>query len=119
MLAPSAFLFEKKGRIVVKPDVTVDEMLEIAVEAGAEDMEELADGEGFELTTTVPTLGSVAKKLKEVQGYDLLAAEISYIPNEDTMVDLDENGEQARELGNIIYALEDDPDVTRVITNAR
>lgn len=51
-MAPVSFLFEKKGVIVLSPisssaAITFDEVFEAAVEAGAEDVKENQDEDGY------------------------------------------------------------------------
>ena len=72
-----AWMFDKKGYIVVdKAAKTEDELFEIAIEAGADDMQE--EGDVFEIYTAPDTFEAVTDALKSA-GIEPQAAEISMI----------------------------------------
>ena len=58
-IAPVAFMFEKKGLIVVEPvreaGASFDNLFELAVEGGAEDVKEVDGDEGIEWEVCVFT----------------------------------------------------------------
>lgn len=136
------FLFTRKGCITIEkeqkslvaPDpanpmkkveqVTVldfDHVLDQAIEWGAEDVEEDTDGDGnvvsYTLYTDVQDTGAVAKLVQE-SGIAVADFSISYIPNEDTMVDI-EDEHKAGVFQNFIDSIEEIDDVTEIYTNAR
>jgi len=106
-----AFIFDKKGLILVKEDVMgEDELMEIVLEAGADDME-IHDGQ-YEITTSMENFGPVHKALEEKE-IKMEMAEITAIPN--TTVQADEkNGKQ---LLRLMDQLEDHDDVQKAYSN--
>ena len=73
-----AWMFDKKGYFVVdKAAKSEDELFEIAIEAGADDMQD--EGDVFEIFTTPDNFEAVADALKAA-GIEPQAAEISMIP---------------------------------------
>ena len=58
-----AFMFDRVGQIVYKPEAgSADKVLEAAIEAGADDVQSGADG--HVITTSFADLNEVAKKLE-------------------------------------------------------
>jgi YebC/PmpR family DNA-binding regulatory protein len=107
-----AFQFTKQGVITIKSDATTeDRLMELALEAGAEDVRN--EGEVFEVITT-PTGFHKVKEAVAAADIAIEASEITYIPN--NTVPIDE--ETARTLLKIIDALEDNDDVQNVSHNA-
>lgn len=109
-----AYLFDKKGLIVIERDAedrSEDEMLLLALEAGAEDLQ--VEDESFEVVTAPTDLESVRSFLTE-QGITIASAELTMIPQ--TMVAVD--GEVAEKALKLLDALEDHDDVQNVYTNA-
>ncbi|MBL6690261.1 MAG: YebC/PmpR family DNA-binding transcriptional regulator [Pseudomonadales bacterium] len=107
-----AYLFDKKGQIHFEPGTPEDEVMEIAIESGAEDVE--ADEDGSISVTTAPEDYLTVKEALVSGGLEPAAAEVSMIAQ--TYSDLDmETGEKVLRL---VEALEDLDDVTDVFTNA-
>lgn len=106
------WMFQKKGQLIIerKDEMDEDELMMVALDAGAEDFE--ASDEVFEISTTVEDFGTVREKL-ESEGYEFLSAEITMIP--DTTVALD--NEAAENVQKLIDKLEDDDDVQDVYHN--
>ncbi|MFS8493209.1 MAG: YebC/PmpR family DNA-binding transcriptional regulator [Limnochorda sp.] len=108
-----AWMFDAKGQVEVDrqgaPDP--DEMLLLAAEAGAEDVE-TDDEERYIVLTALQDLDKVRRALEE-QGLHVLSAEPTYRPQ--TTMELDE--EQARKVLKLIEALEEYDDVQEVYTN--
>jgi YebC/PmpR family DNA-binding regulatory protein len=103
-----AFLFSERGVISVPKSVTTEEkLLELALEAGALDVEE-KDG-FFEVSTEPKDLHSVSEAL----GFDGVEASIRYIPA--TTVSL--SGEEAKAMIKLLDMLDDYDDVQEVISN--
>lgn len=107
-----AWIFEKKGLIVVDAAKTSeDSLMEIALGAGAEDMQ-LADGK-FEITTG-PTDFEAVKQAVEKSGITADSAKLTMIPKNQTKVD----ASGAKGVLDLIDALEEHDDVQHVYANA-
>jgi YebC/PmpR family DNA-binding regulatory protein len=113
-----AYLFEKKGVIVVDAGVggvggssiTEDDLLG-AVEAGAEDISE--DDDVFEVITALADFSAVRRALEEA-GVEMESAELTYRPS--SLVPVQHEG-QVVKLMKLIDALEDNDDVAAVHAN--
>ncbi|MGM0905953.1 MAG: YebC/PmpR family DNA-binding transcriptional regulator [Pseudomonadota bacterium] len=107
-----AYLFNKKGVISYPAEVTEEQLMEPALEAGAEDLLTY-EGSGTDVMTSPENFGSVKDALDE-KGLEATNAEVTQVP--DTRVDLDE--ESARTFLKLLDALEDLDDVQNVYHNA-
>lgn len=106
-----AWLFEKRGVILVpREGVSEDEVLEVALEAGGEDM--AADESCYEIRTAPGNLESVKRAL-EAKGIRYEGAEVTMVPQ--TRVTLDER--EAQRVLRLMDALEDQDDVQQVYAN--
>ena len=106
-------LFHRKGQIIVQRDgVNEDELMELALEGGAEDFK--AEPEGFEIITDPAHFESVHKKIDEKE-IKPEAAEVTYLP--EITVPLSDPAEIA-DVTKLIDALEDNDDVKDVYSNA-
>ncbi len=107
-----SWMFKRKGYIVVEKSKvpSEDELFEIIIEAGAEDMKE--DGSNFVIYTAPEDFENVVKALQE-KGIEIAAKEIGMIP--DTYVKLE--GKQAEQMIKLMEALEDHDDVQHVWAN--
>jgi transcriptional/translational regulatory protein YebC/TACO1 len=115
-ITPTAYLFERKGRVVFEPKdgISADEVLDQAIEAGATDVD--TDDEGALVVETESSqVSSVAQKLSEMLGLKVESAEIVHDPKEDTMVALEE--EKVAHLEELVAQLEEDPSVQNVYVN--
>lgn len=108
-----AYLFTKRGEIVFEPGVDEEKLLEVALEAGAEDVEEHGDGSRTVTTKPDRSFGDVVDALKEA-GLEPAQAEVTMSPS--TWVPLDR--EQAESVARLVDHLEDLDDVQNVYTNA-
>ncbi len=119
-VTPTAFLFEKKGRVVFEEQdkVGLDDALEEAIEAGALDLTSEDDNANKLVVETPPAeVMEVAHTLHSRLGLVVEKAEVVYVPNEDSLVTtLSE--EQEEEIHNILDALEEDPSFQNVYINA-
>jgi len=107
-----AFLFEKKGVIEVPADAIDEEnLLERAIEAGAEDVQ---SGGELHLVFTAPEELYQVKENLEKEGVPVERAEISFIPTTTVKV---ESPEEAQKLLKLLSALEEHEDVSQVISN--
>ena len=117
-ITSTAFLFDKKGRIVFeqKDGIGVDEILDQAIEAGAIDVS--ADEEGkLIVDTETADMNTVAQTLAQAMGLTVESAEIIYDPKEDMMVEVDEA--VASKVEKILELVREDPGVQDVFLNAR
>jgi YebC/PmpR family DNA-binding regulatory protein len=106
-----AWQFERKGVIVLPKKVGEDELMEVALEAGAED---LADqGDTWQLTSAPTDLHTLAKALEDAGiAYD--SADLTMLATQ--TVPLDNEGD-ARKVLRLIDGLEDLDDVQNVYAN--
>lgn len=108
-----AYMFNRKGRMTVNLEgVDEDELMMVALDAGAEDF--TTDEEEAEIIVAPDMLEEVKGKLEEA-GFPTLEAEITMLP-ENTIEITD--SEQAKKILNLIEALEDNDDVQNVYHNA-
>jgi YebC/PmpR family DNA-binding regulatory protein len=110
-----SYLFARKGVVVVEKKqadrtVTEDDLLEVALDAGAEDVNDL--GEAFEVVCDSADLVQVRAAI-ESAGLDYDSAEVSFVPSVTVEVDGDTVGRVIR----LIDALEDSEDVQNVYAN--
>lgn len=106
-----AWMFQKKGLLWVdKAKIDEDELLTIALEAGAEDVR---PGDGiYEVVTAVEDFEPV-KQAISAKGIELTTSEISMIPQSTVRLE----GNQARQLLKLLEELEDHEDVQNVYAN--
>jgi len=106
-------LFHRKGQIVVSREtISEDELMEIALEAGAEDFK--ADVQGYEILTEPAQFESVHKRI-ESKGLKTEVAEITSLPA--LWVSLQDRA-VVTAVNRLIDALEDHDDVKEVYSNA-
>lgn len=106
-----AWMFDRRGVILVpKSAGSEDELLDIALEAGAQDM--TTEDDHFEIVTEPTELMNVRRDL-EARGLQLSSAELSMVPKNSAPLDK----EQARRVLKFIDALEDSDDVQEVYSN--
>lgn len=109
-----SFMFDKKGQIIIdKEEYTgdADELMMLAVDAGAEDFAEEEDS--FEITTSPEDFSAVREAL-ENGGILMVSAEVTMIPQ--TWVELtDEN--DIKKMNRILDLLDEDDDVQAVYHN--
>lgn len=109
-----SYLFDRKGYLAIERQglaITDDEMLEIVLEAGAEDLE--LSTEVFEIYTAPEDYLTVKESLV-LQGFLMAQAELTMVPQ--TVVALDQM--QQEHLQQLLYKLEDDDDVSEVFTSS-
>jgi YebC/PmpR family DNA-binding regulatory protein len=105
------WMFHKKGLITVKSGPSEDQVMEKAIEAGAEDV--LNHGaEGFEVRTAPADLHAVAASL-EGAGLKLAEQKWTYIPQNTVRLE----GDNARKMLKLMELLEDNDDVQNVHAN--
>lgn len=107
-----AWMFHPKGVIhIPRNGLDEDTVLEIVLEAGAEDMS-ISD-DSFEIITAPEDYENVRQALEE-GGIPLSSAEITMLPQ--TTIQLTEE-QQARQILRLMDALEDQEDVQRIYAN--
>src|SRR3954471_12651714 len=110
-----SYLFNRKGVVIVPQaqetrTVTEDDVLEAALDAGAEEVNDL--GDSFEVISEATDLVGVRTAL-QAAGLDYDSAEASFVPS--MQVELDEDG--ATKVFRLVDALEDLDDVQNVFAN--
>jgi len=106
-----SWMFDKKGSIVFeKSSIAEDELIELALEAGAEDIRE--EGDEIEVITDPSMFENVRDALEE-KGLKYVQANLGMIPQ--TTVKLDEG--KALQMLKMIDKLEDNDDVQNVYAN--
>jgi len=104
-------MFDKKGYFVVdKAAKSEDELFDIVIEAGADDMQD--EGDVFEIFTSPDAFDAVSDALKAA-GVETQAAEISMIPQNYIAL----TGDDARKMMKLYDALDDNDDVQKVYAN--
>ena len=107
-----AYQFTKAGVITIKADaITEDELMELALDAGAEDVKN--EGEGYVVITN-PTQLHKIKEAITAKNIAIESSEITYLPSNTVPLD----AEKAQILLKMIDALEDNDDVQSVSHNA-
>ena len=107
-----SFMFQEKGEIVIeKEDQDEDEMMMMALDAGAEDFQ--SEDEVFVVTTAPEDFGTVREAL-EANGVEFLEAAVKMIPDTYTAI----NEDDAKKFQKMLDLLEDDDDVQEVYHNA-
>ena len=105
-------LFHRKGQIIVARDAaSEDQLMELALEAGAEDFK--TEAEGFEILTEPAKFEAVHKQI-ENKGIKCASAEVTSLPLATAPV----SGASVTAVTQLIEALEEHDDVKEVYSNA-
>lgn len=105
------WMFDKKGYFVVdKAAKSEEELFDIAIEAGAEDMQD--EGDVFEIFSAPENFDAVNDALKAA-GIEPQAAEVSMVPQNYIKLE----GGDAKTMMKLYDALEDNDDVQKVYAN--
>jgi len=106
-----AWQFEEKGVIYIeKSKISEDDVLDIAMEAGAEDV--VVQSDTYEIVTSPKEFETVKKTFQE-KGIEINDAMLTMIPQNHVPLE----GKQAQKLLRLIEALEDHDDVQNVYAN--
>jgi len=107
-----SYLFSRKGQVIVTKDsgVTEDDLMEAALEAGVEEINDL--GEAYELVSEATDVVAVRTAI-QAANIDYEQAEVTWIPSIKVETDVD----ITRKMLRIIDALEDSDDVQNVFAN--
>lgn len=117
-VTPTIFLFEKKGRVAMekKEDLNADDYLDQAIEAGATDI--MTDDKSRLVVFTDPSeTKRVGETFSKLSGLTIEELEISWDPNKDTLVQV-QNEEQVKDLEDLLSALREDPSVQDIYLNS-
>ena len=107
-----AFMFKHCGSLLYAPGTSEDKVMEIALEAGAEDI--VSDEDGSIEVITAPHDFLSVKETMEAAGLKAVLAEVAMKPSLETVF----TGDDAVRMQKILDALEDLDDVQDVYTTA-
>jgi YebC/PmpR family DNA-binding regulatory protein len=106
-----AWMFTKRGLITVeRAQVDEDKVMEVALEAGADDVTD--SGDILEVLTAPDKLEGVKDALEQAR-ITTASAEVTMMPSTTTSI----SGKQAEQMVRLLEALEDHDDVQRVSSN--
>lgn len=106
-----AWMFDKKGSLLVnKNDIGEDALMELALEAGADDVRE--EEHEFEVITS-PSAFEAVRRAIEQRGIKLLSASIGMIPQNTVQLEAG----KAEQMLKLMEKLEDNDDVQNVYAN--
>jgi YebC/PmpR family DNA-binding regulatory protein len=106
-----AWLFERRGVVLVPDTVDEDELTLAAAEGGADDV--TLDGSSYQVTVAPESLSAVREAI-EAAGLPVDSAELTMVPK--TTVEVEEEG-IARKVLRLVDALEENDDVQDVYAN--
>jgi len=109
-----SFMFDEKGQIIIDNedgDLDADEIMMMAIEAGAEDFS--AEEDSFEILTAPEDFSAVRQTLEDNK-IPMLSAEITMIPQTTTALT---NPEDIKKMNRILDLLDDEDDVQNVYNN--
>lgn len=123
-MSPCMYLFERKGEVIFEPkdNEDLDGVLEVAIDIGAEDVDEYRDPEEFgdavmfRMITEPLDLHAIANSVSEL-GYKLRDLRTSYLASSDNLVDFPEDlqGKFAKSIDE----LDAIPEIVDYYTNIR
>jgi YebC/PmpR family DNA-binding regulatory protein len=106
-----SWIFEKKGSILLdKKSVSEDVLMEIALDAGAEDVRE--EENEFEVVTD-PAMFEQVKKAMDDKGIKYIKGEVTMIPQNEVRLDAD----KAVQMLKLMEKMEDNDDVQHAYAN--
>jgi YebC/PmpR family DNA-binding regulatory protein len=103
-----SYLFDKKGQITFDNDTDEDQVIEVALEAGADDVVTHDDG-SIDVFTGVAEFMDVKKSLSQA-GLEPVHAEVGMIPSTTVALDVDA-GQKALKLLDVLEDLDDTQNV--------
>jgi YebC/PmpR family DNA-binding regulatory protein len=106
-----AWLFERRGVLLVDAEVDEDELTMAAADGGADDV--TVDGSSFQVVAQPENLTEVRVAI-EAAGFSVQSAELTMVPK--TTVELDDEA-AARKVLRLIDSLEENDDVQEVYAN--
>ena len=109
-----SYMFDTKGIIVVdKEGVIEDELLDISLNAGAEDFEYDPDMEAFSISTTPEDLQKVVEEI-EAKNYEIKSSLVERIPQNNIEIT---DKDTAKYLIRLLDSIENHDDVQNVFSN--
>ncbi len=105
-----AWMFSKKGSILVSKKAKEDDLMNVVLENGGEDLND--DGENWEITTAPNAYETVLEAVKK-SGAEVVHSELGMIPQ--TYVKLE--GAAANQMIRLLETIEDHDDVQNVYSN--
>ncbi|CUM49630.1 unnamed protein product [Debaryomyces tyrocola] len=125
-LSPCQYLFDRKGSIIFSPlneTETLDDVLEVAIDIGAEDVEDYKDTDNeygkeklFKIVTDVGDIFEISNKLS-AKGYALKDSTTGYMAESDTLVEFPEAHEKG--LKKALELLDEIPELTNYYSNIK
>lgn len=125
-LSPCLYMFAKKGEVIFEPlnnEETLDDILEVAIDIGAEDVEEFKDYENeypgenlYRMITDSSDLNSVSNSLSK-KGYKLKDASTKLIAEPDNEVSFPED--YAKSFNRALSELDNIAEVSDYYTNIK
>ena len=109
-----SYMFDKKGQIIIDKeecDMDADELMMLALDAGAEDFSEEEDS--YEIYTDPDDFSSVRENLEKA-GIPMMEADVTMIPQ--TWTELTDE-DAIKKMNRILDLLDDDDDVQAVYHN--
>lgn len=107
-----AYLFKHCGTLVFAPGTNEEQLMEAALESGAEDI--ISNDDGSIEVITAPGDFSSVKEALEAAGFKAVLAEVTMKPSTETVF----TGEDAAKMQKMLDALDDLDDVQNVYTSA-
>ena len=107
-----AFMFKHCGSLVYEPGTNEDKVMEVALDAGAEDV--VSDEDGSIEVITAPNDFMAVKEAMQAAGLKAVMAEVTMKP----MNEIELSGDDAIKMQKILDALDDLDDVQDVYTSA-
>lgn len=105
------WIFEKKGYIEIdKSRISEDELLEMALDAGATDLS--SEGPTYEITTPPERFENV-RSVVEKKGIAMISAEVTMIPQNTVKLE----GKHAEQMIKLYDALDENDDIQKVYAN--
>jgi YebC/PmpR family DNA-binding regulatory protein len=108
-----SYMFERRGSIVIPGEYDEDEMMMVALDAGALDFEKVENS--YMITTDASNFVNVREALENANVKEFLECELTYIPNME--VELDPEGQE--KVMKLVDTLEDLDDVQDVYYNLK
>ena len=108
-----SYMFERRGSIVIPSEYDEEEMMMTALDAGAEDFENIEGN--YIITTDQNSFTQVRDALEENGVKEFLECELTYVPTME--VELDEEGQE--KVMKLVDTLEDLDDVQDVYYNLK
>ena len=106
-----SYLFEKKGLINITPDQDADQVMEISIEAGAEDIE-VNEDDSITVSSSPEDFENIKKALLEKE-IDLIDSDVALVPETTVKADLD----TSIKVFKLLEMLEDLDDTQNVTSN--